>query len=684
MPFRRVTKYISIARAATTTLAVAAVATAAALSPLGASTEDLLLGRLVFRARSALGADPEISPRLKIFVVDDPTVSFLDRFDPTLSDWASVIEAIALRRPRAIVVDKLFDSPFASDEAKDFAQRIGALDTPVHVGVFVTDHLIVGRDAMTLDRPELAWQAFLTKGENGSTVDDDAWPVRDGHVYGSRRPTRDVFRFGHLAYDGDGKVAPLLRVDRDHAVPVIGIAAFSPQVSGGRLVVAGKPVPLATDGGLIANLPNPARMMERTFNMVGLVKLAREGRAITPVEEGDVVLILPAMYTGNTDWHSTAFGRTAGGFVHASVINSVLTNKWISEWRHEVLGVLAGSALGLALALLTWGMTFLCCLAGATVLATIATALSFAYADVMVCVLWPTTALVTTALIVMFERTRAARLAQVTIEQDLATARLVQDTFLPRQGVASSALRLTSFYRSASTCSGDWWTQFSIGKRFHCFAIGDAVGHGTPAALVTAMAYATFMTVAEEIRTKNEAPLPDVVLARFNRVLFDAVQSNFSMSCFFAVFDVEASTMTYANAGHPFPMLITADPLDPRNPSSTFAGGQPVDRRAVIRLRDPGGLLGMDSEVALQRKTIEIRPGDRLVMFTDGMYECRAKNETPFGFRNFSAVVLKGAETDLETMKTALVAEIERFIGPSTPLEDDMTMVAVDYLPLAG
>lgn len=69
------------------------------------------------------------------------------------------------------------------------------------------------------------------------------------------------------------------------------------------------------------------------------------------------------------------------------------------------------------------------------------------------------------------------------------------------------------------------------------------------------MAYATFMTVADEIRTQKREPLPDEILSRFNRVLFDAVQSNYFMSCFIAVFDLHAGSLTYANAGHPFPML---------------------------------------------------------------------------------------------------------------------------------
>lgn len=313
---------------------------------------------LVFKARSALGADPAISPKLKVFIVDDPTVAHLDRFDPTLADWALVLEAIAARQPRAILVDKLFDSSYTSEEAASFASRIAALKTPVHAGAFVSATIIAGRAPMPLDRHDLAYRSFQPDGDDGVDL-----PITGGNLYGARAPTREALRLGHLIYRGQNEVAPFLRLTADAAIPVLGIAAFAPRLGRG-LTLRGPQnqelsVPLTRRGGILVNMPSPDKLMARTYNMVTLVDYARIGKPITPVAAGDVVLILPSMYTGNTDWHPTPFGTTAGGFVHAAVVNSTITDAWLREVHFGVAGPLVGAALGLTLALFTRGVAFL-------------------------------------------------------------------------------------------------------------------------------------------------------------------------------------------------------------------------------------------------------------------------------------------------------------------------------------
>lgn len=87
----------------------------------------------------------------------------------------------------------------------------------------------------------------------------------------------------------------------------------------------------------------------------------------------------------------------------------------------------------------------------------------------------------------------------------------------------------------------------------------------------------------------------------------------------------------------------------------------------------------MEAVIPLRRRTIAIQPGDRLVLFTDGMYECRSAKDETFGFKNFSSLVVKAADADLPTLRASVVQGVEAFIGAKTALEDDMTMIVVDY-----
>ncbi|WP_218110083.1 HAMP domain-containing protein, partial [Oligoflexus tunisiensis] len=86
------------------------------------------------------------------------------------------------------------------------------------------------------------------------------------------------------------------------------------------------------------------------------------------------------------------------------------------------------------------------------------------------------------------------------LSQALSTAQTVQNTFFKDTRIRNGRLNITSFYKPASECGGDWWGRFSLSHGKELILIGDATGHGVPAALVTAMAYTAAHTHIQRIR----------------------------------------------------------------------------------------------------------------------------------------------------------------------------------------
>lgn len=262
------------------------------------------------------------------------------------------------------------------------------------------------------------------------------------------------------------------------------------------------------------------------------------------------------------------------------------------------------------------------------------------------------------------------------IEQELETAKMVQSTFFPRSEIRNGPLFVTGFYQPASECGGDLWGRFPIADGVEFLFVADAMGHGAPAALVTAMAYSTTMTVADIVKDRNDVmDSPARVLERLNRIIYEAVRGTISMTFFASIIDTNRGTITYANAGHNFPVLLPATPNDPR------AGKQrPISKEVPIQpvsLKATGTPLGMEADVTFQDKTMDLRPGDKLLYFTDGLIECSSPKGEVWGRKYLLEQAVETSVLSALDMKDELLSRAFTFFG-TKPLDDDVTVVVIE------
>ena len=146
---------------------------------------------------------------------------------------------------------------------------------------------------------------------------------------------------------------------------------------------------------------------------------------------------------------------------------------------------------------------------------------------------------------------------KVRFEQEIATANTVQNTFFADEKSENANIRISGFYTPASECGGDWWGSFTISEGVELVLIGDATGHGVPAALITAITYAVSnLMVKKMIGKKYEEIAPSEILYEINDILHGALAGQLCMTFFALLVDTNSNRMKYANGGHCFPLLV--------------------------------------------------------------------------------------------------------------------------------
>jgi serine phosphatase RsbU (regulator of sigma subunit) len=266
-------------------------------------------------------------------------------------------------------------------------------------------------------------------------------------------------------------------------------------------------------------------------------------------------------------------------------------------------------------------------------------------------------------------------------EKELETAKTVQETLLPKKDRIVGPFSITGRYLPASECGGDWWGSFTTMQGQEFIGIADATGHGAAAALVTAMAFSGCMTLAKfHSGAGGDGISPGKMLGRLNEIMWIAGTGKVTMTFFAAVVDPTSGIMTYANAGHNFPMIIPRDPNDRR--LSKARKNRSATRSMTLLLG--GTPLGYKEEETYKEKTVQLAPGDRLFFYTDGLIECTNSSEQMWGKNCLMDTLATAAGQSIQDIRDATVKNAYSFFG-GHPTKDDVTVVvaemALDWEP---
>lgn len=243
------------------------------------------------------------------------------------------------------------------------------------------------------------------------------------------------------------------------------------------------------------------------------------------------------------------------------------------------------------------------------------------------------------------------------LEEELKIGHEIQLSLLPRCCPELPGWELSAFYQPAREVGGDLYdfVQDPDDEAALRLIIADVTGKGVPAALLMASARTTLR--AESISGYG----PGDVLRRTNRVLRLDRQAPLSLSAFYALLHRETGRLTFANAGHERPLWVRAG-------------------RSVETLDGHDIVLGLFADVPYREWTVEMAPGDCLVLYTDGVTEARDESGDFFGDSRLEQVVAASAGGSTQELIQAIVDALASFAG-ATPPADDCTIVVLKRTP---
>ncbi len=239
------------------------------------------------------------------------------------------------------------------------------------------------------------------------------------------------------------------------------------------------------------------------------------------------------------------------------------------------------------------------------------------------------------------------------LEEELAIGRQIQLSLLPESCPIIPGWEFAAVYQAARQVGGDLYDFFISSENPGCVSmvIADVTGKGIPAALF--MAFSRTIIRNESMHGRN----PAAVLERANKFIIEDVRFQLFLSAFYATLDTDRGRLTFANAGHDWPLWLRA-------------GGQ------IQNLSANGYLLGAFKDIKLDEREIQITPGDILVFFTDGITESRNVQGRFFGEEKLHEILKTYHGATAEQLTKKIMAEVLAFTG-DTPQSDDLTLFVV-------
>jgi hypothetical protein len=240
------------------------------------------------------------------------------------------------------------------------------------------------------------------------------------------------------------------------------------------------------------------------------------------------------------------------------------------------------------------------------------------------------------------------------LKRELDIARRVQMSFLPKQTPRLPGLEISSTCLPASEVGGDYYDFIDMGENRLGFAIGDVSGKGVSAAF--------YMTLAKGfLRSLSRTTWsPAQILTEMNTLFYENVERGHFISLIFGVLDLNDRKMTFARAGH--------DPIFWYRP----------DTDSFERLLPPGIALGLEPgdvfDTIIVERSIDIRPGDLFVLYTDGFSEAMNQYANEFSEERLAQAIRRHADLPTAEILSKIKTQVSHFVGHS-PQHDDMTMV---------
>jgi sigma-B regulation protein RsbU (phosphoserine phosphatase) len=234
-------------------------------------------------------------------------------------------------------------------------------------------------------------------------------------------------------------------------------------------------------------------------------------------------------------------------------------------------------------------------------------------------------------------------------EQELERAREIQQSLLPKKIPQLPGFEVAGAWQPASTVSGDYYDVLRLGDHRLGICIADVVGKGVSAALLMANVQAAVRAFA------GDSESPAQVCAKVNSLLHENTATGKFVTFLYGILDGETHTFQYCNAGHLYPILVS--------------GG------SARMLEQGGAVLGVFPDWIYEDSSVELRTGDRLLLFTDGITEASDAEGREFEETSIATFAKANSTLSAKELNSRLLAKVTAFCGAH--FRDDATLLVI-------
>jgi sigma-B regulation protein RsbU (phosphoserine phosphatase) len=239
-------------------------------------------------------------------------------------------------------------------------------------------------------------------------------------------------------------------------------------------------------------------------------------------------------------------------------------------------------------------------------------------------------------------------------EEDLAIARQIQLTFLPQQAPQLTGYDLAGLNVPSQEVGGDFYDFVDVAPGQLGLAIGDVAGKGVPAGLIMASFRASLLA---EVRNNYSI---STILSKVNRLLIESTHPGRFVTAFYGVLDLAERRLTYSSAGH-FPAIVVHE-----------------DGK-IVELSEGGTVLGAFPDLKFPEDHLTLKPGDMVLLYTDGVSEARNKAGEEFGTGRLIDLAVTARSRPAAKIVAAVEKAVRSFSKRKVP-EDDLTLIVLKVL----